>query len=230
MKLTIHRRRVWRSSAQLLLLLGQYFFLIVGILVLGYVTATFLEARIYQSRAARRFEQARQERSTPISAAGAGERLAPQPVPLQLSQLENAGSEHREAVRTRLAWGRIDIPSIGLSAMIIEGVDPPTLQRAVGHIPGTALPGIPGNVGLAGHRDTFFRSLRDIHENDEIKLETLDGSYRYRVAFTQVVDPGDVDVLSSADDSVLTLVTCYPFTFVGAAPQRFIVRANRIPE
>ncbi|HWZ41844.1 MAG TPA: class D sortase [Candidatus Saccharimonadales bacterium] len=220
-------------------MLGRSFFLISGVFILGYVTATFLEARIYQSSEARKFEQARQERNTAVSSNGS-EGPASQPGPLQLSQQDDAGTEHREPVRTHPAWGRIDIPAIGLSAMIMEGVDGQTLQRAVGHIPGTALAGGPGNIGLAGHRDTFFRSLRNIHQNDEIKLETLDGSYRYRVASMQVVDPGDIAVLSndlisndvpnSAGDSVLTLVTCYPFSFVGAAPQRFVVWAIRVQE
>jgi len=120
--------------------------------------------------------------------------------------------------------------SIGLSAMFAEGIDRKTLQRGVGHIPGTALPGQQGNVALAGHRDTFFRPLRNIHKNDEITLETLDGSYRYRVDFTEVTGPEHAEVLNQSHEAILTLVTCYPFSFVGPAPQRFIVRAHRISE
>jgi sortase A len=114
--------------------------------------------------------------------------------------------------------------------MILEGADQATLRRGVGHIPGTAAPGQAGNVALAGHRDTFFRGLRNIHKGDEITLETLDGSYRYRVDFTQVVAPEYAEALDSSDVAILTLVTCYPFSFVGPAPQRFIVRAHRTPE
>jgi sortase A len=126
--------------------------------------------------------------------------------------------------------GRIEISSIGLAAMIMEGVDGKTLRHAVGHIPGTPLPGQKGNVALAGHRDTFFRGLRNIHKDDEITVTTLHGSYRYRVTSTQVVEPEDIKVLAATADDTLTLVTCYPFYFVGPAPQRFIVRAQRIPK
>jgi sortase A len=125
--------------------------------------------------------------------------------------------------------GRIEIGTIGLSAMILEGTDGKTLRRAVGHIPGTALPGQQGNIAIAGHRDTFFRGLRNIHQDDEITLTTLNGTSRYRVDFTQVVEPEDIAVLDHSDEAILTLVTCYPFYFVGPAPQRFIVRAHRSP-
>ncbi len=121
--------------------------------------------------------------------------------------------------------GRIEIPRLGVSAIIKAGTDARTLQLAVGHIPGTSLPGEPGNVGLAGHRDTFFRRLRMIAPDDEIKVTTPEGVFSYRVARTDVVEPDDVWVLEPTDYSALTLVTCYPFTYVGSAPQRFIVRA-----
>jgi len=126
--------------------------------------------------------------------------------------------------------GRIEISAIGVAAMIMEGVDGRTLRHAVGHIPGTPRPGQPGNVALAGHRDTFFRGLRNIHKDDEITVTTLHGSYRYSVDSTQVVEPEDIKVLAATTDDFLTLVTCYPFYFVGPAPKRFIVRAHRIYE
>jgi len=121
------------------------------------------------------------------------------------------------------------IERIGLAAMIMEGIDDRTLRRAVGHFPGTALPGQQGNVAVAGHRDTFFRALRHIRKNDEITLTTLTGSYRYRVDSTEVVEPEAIEVLDNSDGAILTLVTCYPFDFVGPAPRRFIVRAHRSP-
>jgi sortase A len=124
--------------------------------------------------------------------------------------------------------GRLEIPRLGLSAILIEGDDPKTLRRAVGHIPGTPLPGQPGNVALTGHRDTFFRPLRNIRANDVIVVTTLQGEYRYRVVSTRVVTPDNVAVLNSSGQQILTLVTCYPFYFVGAAPGRFIVRAIRL--
>ncbi len=121
--------------------------------------------------------------------------------------------------------GRIEIPRIGLKTMILEGVSQRTLALAVGHIPGTALPGKTGNVGLAGHRDTFFRSLAGIHLDDAIVLTTLDGSYRFRVKSCEVVSPRDTRVLEDSAQPSLTLVTCYPFHYVGPAPKRFIVHA-----
>ena len=124
--------------------------------------------------------------------------------------------------------GSIDISRIGLSAIVVEGTNRTSLRRAVGHIEGTAVPGQSGNVGIAGHRDTFFRPLRDVRENDIITLTTLAGEYRYRVVFTKVVGPNEVTVLDPSGSEILTLVTCYPFYFVGPAPDRFIVRAERV--
>lgn len=124
--------------------------------------------------------------------------------------------------------GRIEISRLDLSAVVFEGVDKITLRRAVGHIPGTALPGQIGNVGIAGHRDTFFRPLRDIHRDDIITLTTLRGEYRYRVVSLRIVTPDTVSVLDPTGGEILTLVTCHPFYFVGSAPNRFIVRAERV--
>ena len=124
--------------------------------------------------------------------------------------------------------GRIEIARIGLSVVVAEGVGSKTLRRAAGHIPGTALPGHNGNVGIAGHRDTFFRPLEKVRVNDVIVLTAHGIEYRYRVVFSQVVSPSDVGVLDPTGDDVLTLVTCHPFYFVGAAPNRFIVRAVRV--
>jgi len=132
------------------------------------------------------------------------------------------------ATAARGLIGRLEIPRLELSAVVIEGDDSKTLRRAVGHIPGTPLPGQTGNVALTGHRDTFFRPLRNIRANDIIVLTTLQGEYRYRVVSTRVVRPENVAVLDASDGEILTLVTCYPFYFVGSAPNRFIVRAERI--
>ena len=124
--------------------------------------------------------------------------------------------------------GRIDIPRLKVSVFVIEGTGTKELRRAAGHIAGTALPGQPGNMGISAHRDTFFRPLRNIRMNEMITLTTMTGQYRYRVVSTRIVDPSDVSVLNSSTSQVLTLVTCYPFYFVGSAPDRFIVRAERI--
>jgi len=123
--------------------------------------------------------------------------------------------------------GRIAIPRLDVSTIVLEGVDATTLLRGAGHIPETALPGDHGNVGIAAHRDSFFRALKDIRKNDTIRLETMEGTFRYRVDWTRVVTPEDTAVLDDTGAPALTLVTCYPFSYVGSAPNRFIVRAMR---
>jgi sortase A len=125
--------------------------------------------------------------------------------------------------------GRIVIPRLNLRAIVREGVGQDTLGLAAGHIPGTSLPGQPGNVGVAGHRDTLFRGLGSIRQNDLIQFETLDGRYLYEVASTQIVKPDNISVLKAQPYSELTLVTCYPFNYVGSAPDRFIVKARQVP-
>jgi sortase A len=124
--------------------------------------------------------------------------------------------------------GRIEIQRLGVSVVVVEGTGSRSLRRAVGHIRGTALPGESGNIGVAAHRDTFFRPLRNIRRDDIITLTTLGGEYRYRVVSTKITNPSDIAVLDSDGTEILTLVTCYPFYFVGSAPDRFIVRAERI--
>lgn len=124
--------------------------------------------------------------------------------------------------------GRLRIPRLHVAGMVREGADSGTLRTAIGHIPGTALPGNMGNIGLAGHRDTFFRALRNIEKDDTIDFETESGTYRYAVESTRIVSPRDVTVLKAAGGRTLTLVTCYPFYYVGSAPKRFIVRAVQV--
>jgi len=124
--------------------------------------------------------------------------------------------------------GRLRIPRLGVSAMVREGAGEDTLRRAIGHIPGTALPGVFGNVALAGHRDTFFRPLRNIRRHDAIDVETSHGTFQYEVDSTKIVGPRDVEVLKASNAHTLTLVTCYPFYYIGSAPKRFIVRATEV--
>jgi len=124
--------------------------------------------------------------------------------------------------------GKLTIPSTGISAIVLEGTDSGTLKMAPGHIPGTALPGEAGNVAIAGHRDTFFRNLERIRSGDTVRLTTLRGTYHYRVDATEVVDPARTDVLESSGSPTFTLVTCYPFHWIGPAPKRFIVRGHLI--
>jgi sortase A len=182
----------------------------VGVLALGYCLAVFLEAKSYQAREARNF--ARELRLKEGNKAVLANSIAPVAAPQKHGVV-----------------GSLEIPRIGVSVMIVEGVDNSDLKRAAGHIPGTALPWEPGNVGIAGHRDTFFRPLRSIERDDTITVSTLQGTYRYRVVSTTVVRPQDIQVLYPTGRDSLTLVTCSPFGYVGPAPKRFIVRAERAP-
>jgi sortase A len=120
------------------------------------------------------------------------------------------------------------IPRIGINVAVLEGTDDWTLNRAVGHIEETAMPGAAGNIGIAGHRDGFFRPLQHVRVGDRLEVRTRDGLHVYRIARTWVVEPEDVSVLDPTPTPSVTLVTCYPFYFVGPAPRRFIVRAERV--
>jgi LPXTG-site transpeptidase (sortase) family protein len=124
--------------------------------------------------------------------------------------------------------GQVEIPRLHLSVMIFEGDDAGILEQGAGHIPGTALPSSSGNIGIAAHRDTFFRPLRLVRENDVITLKTSAGTSRYAVTETEIVKPTAISVLAQAPGRDLTLVTCYPFFYLGKAPERFIVHARKI--
>jgi sortase A len=203
---------------------SQYVFFAFGILTLSYVGFVLLDARLYQAYQMWRFEKAVTRIGPSI-----GTSLHPSLLPAVVAEASRTRAPNLNlAVREGSPVGRIEISTIGLQAMILEGIDDGTLRRAVGHIPGTPLPGQQGNVAIAGHRDTFFRALRNIRKDDEITLATLSGSYCYRVDSIRVVSPEDIEVLDDSDGAILTLVTCYPFSFVGSAPKRFIVRAHRI--
>ena len=129
-----------------------------------------------------------------------------------------------------LPIGRLEIPRIGLSAVVMEGDDDRTLRVAVGHLPDTPLPWQDGNAALAGHRDTFFRPIRRLRTGDEIRLVTPRGTFRYRATRQVVVEPDQLWVLDPSPTAALTLITCFPFDFVGAAPRRFVVHAERMVE
>jgi sortase A len=216
-----------------------------GALCLGVVLYAFADARWFGYVQGRRLDEALQARSADadgtsgspanIEAPVEGEG-APPPVSGgsggQASRADNLASFQPGAAAAPAdegaLIGRIEIPRVGISSLILQGVEGETLRRGVGHIPETSLPQMPGNVGLAGHRDTVFRNLKDIRKDDLISLDTLAGSYRYVVDWSRVVDPADVIVLAASSRPELTLVTCYPFHYVGAAPRRFIVRAHLI--
>jgi sortase A len=124
--------------------------------------------------------------------------------------------------------GVLEIPRLGLSVVVVSGDDDSTLSRAVGHLPDTPAPWEDGNSALAAHRDTYFRPLEHIRPGDTIHVTTLQGELRYVVRETMIVEPTDLWVLDPTETPALTLITCYPFQFIGHAPQRFIVRAERI--
>jgi len=123
--------------------------------------------------------------------------------------------------------GWLEIPRLHIATAVVEGDDDLALQLGAGHIPGTALPGVSGNTGIAAHRDSFFRKLGGIQLQDRIRLRTKEGEFEYTVESTRIVPPSDVGVLAGSQKPELTLVTCYPFVYIGHAPLRFIVHAYR---
>jgi sortase A len=128
------------------------------------------------------------------------------------------------------ALALLRIPKIGLEVPVLEGTDDLSLNRAVGHIVGTPRPGESGNVGIAGHRDGFFRGLKDIAPGDTIEVVMPNNVNRYVIDEITIVDPSNVSVLAPRTQPSLTLVTCYPFYFIGSAPQRYIVHASLATE
>lgn len=192
-----------RTRTQSLLRWSQRLLFITGIIALGYVGFVLLDARLYQASAKRSLENQIQ--------------LEREPHEIQPTS----------AIKPGDVLGRLDIPRLGLSVAVLQGTGSRMLRLGTGHIEGTPLPGEAGNSGIAGHRDTFFRGLKDIRKNDEIQLQTATGLSRYEVDWIKTVAPDDLSVLAPSSESALTLVTCYPFYFVGPAPKRFVVRAHK---
>jgi sortase A len=177
--------------------------MLTGVLALAYVALTLFNARLFQNGASRALD---------------GQIQAEQQHPVALT---------RKAIKEGDMLGRIEIPRIKMSVMVLQGTKSKTLRLGVGHIDGTALPGESGNIGIAGHRDTFFRSLKDVHRDDEILLQTASGISKFEVDWIQITAPGDGGIVSLTTEPGLTLVTCYPFHYIGAAPERFVVHAHR---
>jgi sortase A len=201
----------------------------IGILAVGYYGYAVTDARIFQGYQRRQFERSVKSAPSDFSMGEAHNAQIPTEASLPVVASSSASGVSAVSHPGNLL-GQLEIKKIGLAVMVLEGVDNRSLRRAVGHIPETALPGQPGNVAIAGHRDTFFRELRNITKGDEITLTTLQGPIRYAVDFSEVVGPNDTGVLNPSSDSILTLVTCYPFYYVGPAPKRLIVRAHMIPD
>src|SRR5262245_9374313 len=177
----------------------------LGILALGFCVWELGSACVHRVRGERRLASL---------AAAAASPLAPS-VP---------AATRAEVARTGLV-GRLEIPRVGLAAIVEEGVDQRTLRHAAGHLPGTALPGEAGNVVVAGHRDSFFQPLRNVRTGEALRFVTPDGVFEYTVVSLDVVSPSATDVLDQGTRPEATLITCYPFGYVGPAPQRFVVRA-----
>jgi len=144
----------------------------------------------------------------------------------QVAAFERA-SDTPSMLETGAVVGMLDVPRLELSTPVIQGDDDRTLKRAVGHLPDTPLPWEQGNSAIAGHRDGLFRPLKDVKVGDEIRFRTPREEIRYRVSRISIVMPNDVSVLAPGQ-SALTLITCYPFHYVGTAPKRFIVHAERL--
>lgn len=196
------------------------FFLLVGLAMVGVWGFWQTYTAIYQHQQRQKFEQLAAEfrATSPAAELPTGQPLTPDPaVPAP-------------PPRPGDVLGTIEHPSSGISAVVAEGVDDGTLRVAVGHVPTTGLPGSTRNVGLAGHRDSFFRGLGKIESGDRIILRTVQGTFTYEVAWHKIVKPHETWVLADEEHPALTLVTCYPFGYVGNAPKRYIVRARLVEE
>ena len=193
----------------------------VGILLLVVFVAAEVGGRLSASRALQRFEDANLN----------GQNVRPEtPVDFSLWSPQRI-REYKESISNKadLPLAVLRIPKLRLEVPVFDGTDDLTLNRGAGRIIGTARLGEPGNTGIAGHRDGFFRGLKDIAAGDKLDLVLLGRTEQYTVTAIQITTPEDVSVLGPTDTPSLTLVTCYPFYFVGSAPQRFIVRATISP-
>lgn len=177
-----------------------------GVLLLFLGAREYLGSRTGQTDAARDFQKEMQADSTDDSSAPYTIRVQP-PHPGE-------------------TFAKLLIPRLDAELYVVEGDDAADLRRAPGHLIGSALPGARGNCIIAGHRDTHFRVLKDIREGDDIVLQTPHGQYLYRVRNTKVVTPKNTSVLDPTPDPELSLITCYPFYYVGSAPKRFVVEAK----
>ena len=217
--------------------IAEWMLLVLGTLLLGLFAAAHVHRELGAAQARAALEEAARARHAhPAAASRAAAAAAPMPgqarfaVPEPDTTLWSGG---RLAAWLETLTGPaaeplalLEIPSIGLAVAVLVDTDAWSLNRGVGHIPGTALPGDSGNAGIAGHRDGFFRGLAHVAPGDDVILTLPDGaSLRYRIQWTRVVRPEEVSVLDATPEVSLTLVTCYPFYFVGSAPERWIVRA-----
>jgi sortase A len=184
-----------------------------GCCALGYCVFTSIDASLTQRQLACSFEKSK----THVG------------VTAQTTLDDSTADVHQAPARPGSGLvGRLEIPKLDVSSVILEGVGPQTLRVALGHVPGTSLPGQPGNVVIAGHRDTFFRPLRKIAIGDEVSVDTSTRTYYYQVRSFEIVDPRNVSALRFHNKNELTLITCYPFSYIGPAPKRFVVHAEPV--
>jgi len=238
--LMISRLRPSHREAEFLLKVAQYLCLILALVCLGNVGLDYARARIFQSYQSWRFDRVLGHKlpSQISTLMGWIDHALPASMKEPVARLnQDRFQPHAPALAGRgsvpaahslpmgALLGRMEIPKLGISIMVLEGDGVDVLQKAVGHVPTTAFPGEPGNVVLAGHRDTFFRALRKIRRDDEITFTTAQGVYNYQVGSIEEVGPQDVQILKASLHPTLTLVTCYPFDYIGPAPERFVVQA-----
>lgn len=209
--------------------------LIAGLLLLGFYIAARIEGVLRSRAALAKFAAltAPAVTTNPSDGAESAQSLQLPPSEIDFSGWD-AGRirayENSATATSSAPIGILRIPKIHLAAPLFEGTDDLTLNHGVGRIEGTARPGEPGNLGIAGHRDGFFRGLKELKTGDTIDLETLHGTGTYVVSQIRIVDPADFGVLEPGPAPSLTLVTCYPFYFVGSAPNRYIITAFLSPE
>jgi sortase A len=206
---------VARSGARLIGRTVEVLLLAGGIACVGWVYLQWFDAQLFQHRARELFVP---DRPAPN---GAERRPARDPIDRSPAEMPSPAGLSRDVL------GVLDVPRVGLSIAVVEGDDAAALAVAVGHLPRTPLPWDVGNAVLAGHRDNFFGPLKSLRLGDAIRLTTYRGTFTYAVRDIRIVQPQDVWILSPADGIDLTLITCYPFSYLGPAPQRFVVRAER---
>ena len=190
---------------------------VVAVVSLGYCSVAYAGAAIHQHRSKALLNAARTQNGvSPIGVSTGGVRSPASATTAETSVTSNYG-----------VLGAIEMPRLGISSIVEEGVDSSTLWEAVGHLPGTAMPGQNGNSALASHRDTYFQGLAEVQTGDLIIFRSPTANFRYRVESTRIVDASATDALPDSAMPTLSLITCYPFHFVGSAPQRFIVTARK---
>ena len=199
--------RLRRIPRKTVLRFTEDFLWVVALASIGFCSVAYGSAAIHQARQKAVLEALRANSAAPAS-------------------LASASQASDSKVANNVLLGLIEIPRLDTASIVEEGVETSTLWKAVGHIPGTALPGERGNAVLAAHRDTYFSGLGDLKVGDLVSFKSPTATYSYRVESTRIVEPDDTQVLAASNEPILTLVTCYPFHYIGNAPQRYVVTAR----